>query len=85
MSNYPILEYDGALNAVLEPEEHDYLYYHVEDESTGKHVFSETYEVREVRDYDSAGRSVPESIVGYRQCKVCGQIEEVYVIETNEW
>ena len=49
------------------------------------HIFSETYEVREVRDYDSAGRSVPESIVGYRQCKVCGQIEEVYVIETNEW
>ena len=49
------------------------------------HIYSETYEVREVRTYDSAGRSAPESIVGYHQCKVCGHIEEVYVIEPNEW
>lgn len=37
----------SCINAVLEPEEHEYLYYHVEDESTGKHVFSETYEEHE--------------------------------------
>ena len=48
------------------------------------HIFSDTYEVREARDYDSAGRSVPESIVGYHQCKVCGYVEEVYVIEPHE-
>ena len=34
----------ACINAVLYPEEHNYLYYHVADTDTGEHVFSETYE-----------------------------------------
>lgn len=34
----------ACINAVLYPREHNYLYYHVADEETGEHVFSETYE-----------------------------------------
>ena len=49
------------------------------------HIYGETYEVREVRSYDSAGRSVPESTVGYHECIVCGHVEEVYVFEPDEW
>ncbi len=37
----------ACINAVLEPEEHSYLYYHISDEESGKHVFSETYEEHE--------------------------------------
>lgn len=33
-----------CINAVLYPQEHNYLFYHVADEETGAHVFSETYE-----------------------------------------
>lgn len=34
----------ASLNAVLYPEEHNYLYYHVDDETIGNHIFTETYE-----------------------------------------
>ena len=37
----------SCINAVLEPEEHSYLYYHVDDKESGKHVFSETYDEHE--------------------------------------
>jgi conserved hypothetical protein, YceG family len=37
----------ACINAVLEPEEHEYLYYHVSDKESGKHVFSETYDEHE--------------------------------------
>ena len=37
----------ACINAVLEPEEHSYLYYHVIDEETGKHIFTETLEEHE--------------------------------------
>lgn len=33
-----------SLNAVLNPAEHNYLYYHVDNEETGSHIFTETYE-----------------------------------------
>lgn len=33
-----------SLKAVLNPEEHNYLYYHVDDEAIGSHIFTETYE-----------------------------------------
>lgn len=33
-----------SLNAVLYPAEHNYLYYHVDNEETGSHIFTETYE-----------------------------------------
>lgn len=33
-----------AIYAALYPEEHQYLYYLLKDESTGEHVFNETYE-----------------------------------------
>lgn len=33
-----------CINAVLYPGEHNYLYYHVANEETGEHAFSETYE-----------------------------------------
>lgn len=34
----------ACINAVLYPAEHNYLYYHVGDEETGTHIFTETYE-----------------------------------------
>ena len=34
----------ACIEAVLYPEEHTYLYYHVDDEEKGTHVFSETYQ-----------------------------------------
>lgn len=34
----------ACINAVLYPETHNYLYYHVADTDTGAHVFTETYE-----------------------------------------
>ncbi|MBR6402809.1 MAG: endolytic transglycosylase MltG [Eubacterium sp.] len=34
----------SCIKAVLNPEETDYLYYHVIDEKTGRHIFTETYE-----------------------------------------
>lgn len=33
-----------SLSAVLYPAEHNYLYYHVDNEETGSHIFTETYE-----------------------------------------
>lgn len=33
-----------CINAVLNPEEHSYYYYHVDNEDEGTHVFTETYE-----------------------------------------
>ena len=33
-----------SIRAVLYPEEHNYLYYHVDNEETGSHIFTETYE-----------------------------------------
>lgn len=33
-----------SLRAVLNPAVHSYLYYHVDDESIGSHIFTETYE-----------------------------------------
>lgn len=33
-----------SLNAVLYPAEHNYLYYHVDNEEIGSHIFTETYE-----------------------------------------
>ncbi len=35
---------ESSIRAVLSPETHNYLYYHVDDEAKGSHVFSETYE-----------------------------------------
>ncbi|MBQ8147816.1 MAG: endolytic transglycosylase MltG [Lachnospiraceae bacterium] len=35
---------ETSLRAVLYPQEHTYLYYHVENEETGSHIFTETYE-----------------------------------------
>ena len=34
----------SCINAVLCPTEHNYLYYHVDDEEAGTHIFTETYE-----------------------------------------
>lgn len=34
----------ACIKAVLYPTEHNYLYYHVEDEEEGTHIFTETYE-----------------------------------------
>lgn len=34
----------ACINAVLYPQEHNYLYYHVGDEEAGTHIFTETYE-----------------------------------------
>lgn len=34
----------ACINAVLYPQEHNYYYYHLEDEDEGTHVFTETYE-----------------------------------------
>lgn len=34
----------SCINAALYPEEHTYLYYHVNEEEEGTHIFSETYE-----------------------------------------
>lgn len=34
----------ACINAVLYPAEHNYLYYHVADEESGTHIFTETYE-----------------------------------------
>ena len=48
----------SCINAVLEPEEHNYLYYHVIDEETGKHIFTETMEEHEAtmdEDGDGSG------------------------------
>ena len=33
-----------SMQAVLNPAEHNYLYYHVDNEETGSHIFTETYE-----------------------------------------
>lgn len=33
-----------SMRAVLNPSEHNYLYYHVDNEETGSHIFTETYE-----------------------------------------
>ncbi len=33
-----------SIRAVLYPEEHNYLYYHVDNEEIGSHIFTETYE-----------------------------------------
>lgn len=33
-----------CINAVLYPEDHSYYYYHVDDEDSGTHIFTETYE-----------------------------------------
>lgn len=33
-----------SLNAVLNPTEHNYLYYHVDNAETGSHIFTETYQ-----------------------------------------
>lgn len=38
---------EASIRAALYPEEHDYLYFVVEDEETGKHYFSETGEEHE--------------------------------------
>lgn len=35
---------ETSLLAVLYPEEHNYLYYHVDNEEIGSHIFTETYE-----------------------------------------
>ena len=34
----------ASIRAVISPEEHNYLFYHVADSETGAHVFTETYE-----------------------------------------
>ena len=34
----------ACINAVLYPQEHNYLYYHVGDEEAGTHIFTEDYE-----------------------------------------
>ena len=34
----------ACINAVLYPQEHNYLYYHVGDEEAGTHIFTENYE-----------------------------------------
>ena len=34
----------ACIQATLYPEEHNYLYYHVGDEASGTHIFTETYE-----------------------------------------
>ena len=34
----------ASIDAVLNPAEHNYLYYHVDNEETGEHIFTETYE-----------------------------------------
>ncbi|MDD6401160.1 MAG: endolytic transglycosylase MltG [Lachnospiraceae bacterium] len=36
-----------CIMAVLNPEEHSYFYYHVDDEAAGTHIFTETYEEHE--------------------------------------
>ena len=33
-----------SLRAVLYPAQHNYLYYHVDNEEIGSHIFTETYE-----------------------------------------
>ncbi|MDO5131958.1 MAG: hypothetical protein Q4D81_03120, partial [Eubacteriales bacterium] len=48
------------------------------------HIFGDIHEVSEIRTYDSAGRSAPETIVGYHTCIICGHTEEAYTIEPDE-
>lgn len=36
-----------CIRAVLNPEEHSYLFYHVDNEEAGTHIFTETYEEHE--------------------------------------
>ena len=43
-----------SIKAALNPEEHDYLYYVLQDEETGKHVFNETHE-EHIRDKNKYG------------------------------
>ncbi|WP_173472069.1 endolytic transglycosylase MltG [Eubacterium ruminantium] len=38
---------DACIDAVLDPEEHDYLYYHTSDKNDGSHVFNRTLEEHE--------------------------------------
>ena len=33
-----------SMEAVLNPAQHNYLYYHVDNEETGSHIFTETYQ-----------------------------------------
>lgn len=35
---------ESSIRAILAPQEHNYLYYHVDDEAVGNHIFSETYD-----------------------------------------
>lgn len=36
-----------SIEAVLHPEEHEYLFYHVDDEKIGNHIFTKTYQEHE--------------------------------------
>lgn len=53
----------ACINAVLNPDETDYLYYRIADEEKGMHVFSETYEEHmapKIGGTDTDGDGIPD-------------------------
>ncbi len=56
----------ACIKAALEPEETNYLYYHIVDEEKGEHVFTETYEEHEATQTggsDLNGDGIPDTEV----------------------
>jgi UPF0755 protein len=45
-----------CIKAVLYPESHDYLYYHIDNEELGTHIFTETYD-EHINTMDDGGQS----------------------------
>ncbi|MCR5105972.1 MAG: endolytic transglycosylase MltG [Eubacterium sp.] len=65
----------ACINAVLNPDETNYLYYHVIDKEKGEHVFTETYEEHQatmIGGTDTDGDGIPdiELGAGYEQNNV---------------
>lgn len=53
----------ASIDAVLSPADTDYLYYHVIDEETGKHIFTETYEEHVNTQIIGGPEGIPEDAV----------------------
>lgn len=54
----------ACIEAVLYPTEHNYLYYHVDDEEAGTHIFTETYEEHVDTQIIGGPNGVPEDSDG---------------------
>ena len=57
----------ACINAVLAPEEHGYYFYHIVNEDTGEHVFTETFEEHEntmIGGADIDGDGIPDEGAG---------------------